>query len=484
MREKTGLKEILFKGIIVFTVLMLTALWVTEVFFLEDFYRMIKKREITKACENVTAKLETADLDEDYLRSVCEKYQVCADVCREEDGMNVTLMSCHTLGRCALHSIDAKSKMAIYRATGESGGSYLEYFVYNDEKRYYYSVGEKGLSGDSELTVIYAVTVDTEAGQLLVIFNSVVTPIAATVSTLYLLLGLFTAVILVISAVFGYFLMLKVGKPINELTVRAERLGKEDFRCDVQGYLEIDKLSEALTKASDEIKKTEELRRDFLANVTHDIKTPITLIRGYSEMMLDFPEEKNDENIRNIEREAERISELVGDMLDYSRLVSGTAEPEKEEYSLSEQVREIASRYGELLKKDGAVISVDIKDEATVFADRKMIARVLVNYISNAAFHSGEGEKEICVTLEKTGSDVTVTVIDNGKGIAPEELPRIWDRYYKTGRNNSRGASGSGLGLSIVKEIMEKHGGAYGVRSTLGKGSQFWIILPLAKHRT
>ena len=478
-RKKTGLREILFAGIIIFVALMLTALWVTEVFFLDDFYRMIKKHEIVKASETVTDRLAEGTLDGEYLRTVCERYQVCADVCEEQGGMSVTLFSCHTLGRCALHSIDAKSKMAIYRATGQNGGKYLEYFEYDDEKRYYYSVGEKGLEDDSELTVIYAVTVESDNKELLVIFNSVVTPIAATVSTLYLLLGLFTAVILVISAIFAYLLMRKVGRPIKELTVCAEKLGRGEFSCDVKGYDEINRLSEALTKASDEIKKTEELRRDFLANVTHDIKTPVTLIRGYSELMLDFPEENNESNLRNIEREAERISELVGDMLDYSKLVSGTAEPEKEEYSLSDQVAEIADRYGELLKKEGAVIKTCINTEATVYADKKMMSRVIVNYLTNAVYHSGKGDKEITVSLDAENGEAIVTVKDNGEGIPAENLPKIWERYYKTGRNNSRDPSGSGLGLSIVKEIIEKHGGAYGVRSTPGKGSEFWFMLPV-----
>ena len=480
MKKSLGIKKILLGGTVAFVVIMLAALWLCQVVFLDEFYHMIKKKEIESASDKVSAIISKGKIpDNDELFKIGRVSDVCIEIFEVRSGVLHAVASADIVPRCALHAFSAQSKQLLYRNALEENGKYLEYLAFDPLHRAYDPVGEKGLNGDEELSLIYAVVDEIDGKSIMMVFNSSVTPISATVSTLYVLLSLFTVVILALTVIFAYFISRTVAKPIDKLTEKAARFGSGDLSVDfsVGGYSEIKQLSSALSYASGEIRKTEELRRDFLANVTHDLKTPITLISGYSEMMLDFPEENTPENLRNIVKETERMSALVNEVLDYSKLVSGTVQFDMKPYCLTEQVKDICARYSEMLKHDGFTLELESEGNIDVYADAQQVARVLVNYITNAVVHSGKNDKTIKVSQSVENGWVTVSVTDTGNGIPKEELADIWERYYKVGKNTSRAQKGSGLGLSIVKTIMERMGGAYGVSSTVGKGSTFWFAL-------
>ena len=482
MKKSFGIKKILLGGTVAFVAIMLAALWLCQVVFLDKFYHIIKKNDIEKAAKSVSLIVKKGGVPtNDELFKIGRKYEACIDVLEMKNGALVSLGAADTVPRCVIHSISPDSKRVLYDNANADKDGYLEYFSFDPTRKAYVSAGTDGLRGSEDLSLVYAVVTECEGKTLLLLFNSSVTPISATVSTLYVLLSLFTVVILILTVVFAYFMSRTVAKPIDELTEKAASFGSGDANVDfsVGGYSEVRQLSAALGYASEEIRKTEELRRDFLANVTHDLKTPITLISGYSEMMLDFPEENTPENLRNIVKETERMSALVNEVLDYSRLVSGTVPFDIKKYNLTEQVGELCKRYAEMLRPDGIKLSVELSEDAFVFADPSQAERVLVNFITNAVIHTGE---DGVITVKQTVENgwVTVSVTDTGAGIPKEELAGIWERYYKLGKNNSRTAKGSGLGLSIVKTIMERMDGAYGVRSTVGKGSTFWYAFKVA----
>ena len=479
MKKTVNLRTLLLGGIAVFVIIMLAALWLCQVVFLDELYHVIKKREIITAAKNVHDTVDDGELSDSALLAIGEKYEVCIEVYSVGAGRPERLATADVVPHCALHSTDPKSKMTIFYEAKKNGGSYLEYFIFDPRGRVYRSVGED-LETDEDLSMIYAEVITAEDRELLMIFNSSVTPISATVSTLYVFLSIFTALIIILAVILAHVFSRTIAKPIDALTEKADKLGsgRENIDFSVTGYAEIEKLSGALGYASREIQKTEELRRDFIANVTHDLKTPITLIAGYSEMMLDFPEENTPENIKNIVSETERLSFLVNEVLDYSKLVSGTVPFVCERYCLTAQLRDICTRYAQMLKSDGFTVTLDAGCDVFVNGDPSQLARVLINYITNAVSHTGEGERIIKISQTVENGWVTVSVTDGGAGIPKEELADIWERYYKVGKNTSRTASGSGLGLSIVKAIMELSGGAYGVKSTVGSGSTFWFALP------
>ena len=216
----------------------------------------------------------------------------------------------------------------------------------------------------------------------------------------------------------------------------------------------------------------------MIANISHDLRTPLTMIRGYGEMMRDIPEENTPENMQLILDETERLSGLVNDLLDISKLQAGATVPQMMEFDLAEALSEVMVRYDAFTKRQGYSIHWAMDGEALVLADRKMILQVCYNLINNAINYTGD-DKQVCVSLTIKDQTVRISFSDTGSGIPQDQVALIWDRYYKVDKVHRRAAVGSGLGLSIVKEILDKHHAAYGVSSTPGAGSTFWFELPI-----
>ena len=273
----------------------------------------------------------------------------------------------------------------------------------------------------------------------------------------------------------------QVTSPIVKLNKSVKKLAKGDYneKFNVRGYREAIELSNALNHASEELSKTDKLQKDLLANVSHDLRTPLTMIRGYSEMMRDIPGENTPENVQIVIDETTRLSNLVNDMLDISKIQSGERTVEKQVFNLTETVRETLSRYEKLTTKDGYNIKFISDNDASIYADKTMMLQVLYNLINNAINYTGE-DKSVTVKQTTTEKKVKIEIIDTGEGIPPDRLALIWDRYYKIDKVHRRAAVGSGLGLSIVKGILEMHKATYGVISTPGEGSNFWFELGLA----
>ena len=202
------------------------------------------------------------------------------------------------------------------------------------------------------------------------------------------------------------------------------------------------------------------------------------MIGGYAEAMRDIPSENTPENMQIIMDETARLSTLVNEILDFSRLQTGTLAMNPQPMSLTDTVRAIVTRVGKLTEKDGYVIRFAPEENLTVVADETRIGQVVYNLLGNALTYTGK-DKTVTLTQTLREGRVRLSVSDTGKGIAPEELPLIWNRYYRTQESHKRAVIGSGLGLSIVRNILEQHGAPYGVDSGDG-GTTFWFELPLA----
>ena len=221
----------------------------------------------------------------------------------------------------------------------------------------------------------------------------------------------------------------------------------------------------------------ESLCQELMANVSHDLRTPLALIYAHAEMMHDFPDEATPANCKTIMEEARRLSSLVDDVMDISSLERGDLTLSTENFSLTAHVRREVERMAELLGQEGYQIGFFAERDAWVHADMVKINRVFYNLLVNAVNYTCE-RKEILVFQEECEGRVRISVRDRGEGIAPEDLPHIWERYYKVDKVHRRPVTGTGLGLSIVKSIVRLHGGSYGVDSQLGVGSTFWFQLP------
>ncbi|MBQ1502773.1 MAG: HAMP domain-containing histidine kinase, partial [Clostridia bacterium] len=256
--------------------------------------------------------------------------------------------------------------------------------------------------------------------------------------------------------------------------------GDYDVRFVRGNTRETAELADALNIATHELSETDRIRRDLIANMSHDLRTPLTLISGYAEVMRDIPGEMNSENMDIIVDETKMLTHLVNDMLDASKLTEGAVKIEPAPFSLTEALAETVSRYSKLKGAEGFDIALIADRDAAVAADRTRILQVLYNLLNNAVNYTGDDKK---VTVRQTVNDSAcrVEITDTGDGIPEEDLPLIWDRYFKSREFHKRTKEGTGLGLSIVKNLLMLHGAPFGVISEKGKGSTFWFELPLAE---
>ena len=284
----------------------------------------------------------------------------------------------------------------------------------------------------------------------------------------------------VTSAVAGWFT-----NPITEMTKKARRLAQGDFDVDFRGQnygKEMVELAEALNFARDELSKTDRMQKELIANVSHDFKTPLTMIKGYASMIMeisgDIPEKRN-KHAQIILDESDRLTSLVNDVLDISKIRSGIEGMKETTLDMSAYVEEVLGRFTYLKDAKGYRFITEIDGGLYTRGDEMKLGQVLYNLIGNAVNYTGD-DQTVYVRLKKeTGATFRFSVTDTGKGIKPEEIHEIWDRYYRSSETHKRPVRGTGLGLSIVKTILERHGFVFGVESEVGKGSTFYVVFPL-----
>lgn len=269
-----------------------------------------------------------------------------------------------------------------------------------------------------------------------------------------------------------------IANPIKNINKSAKELaeGNYDVVFNGSGYKEVEQLSETLNYAAYELSQVDQMRKDLIANVSHDLRTPLTLITGYGEAMRDIPGENTPDNIQIIIDEATRLSNLVGDLIDISKIEAGTMKLEATAFCITDSIKEMFGRYNKLKEQDNYTFEFEHDCDVYVYADQLKISQVIYNLVNNAVNYCGEN-KNILVRQICYDARVRIEVIDRGPGIPPDKLQSIWDRYYKVDKSHQSAKIGTGLGLSIVKSVLKLHKAQFGVFSTVGKGSTFWFEL-------
>ena len=234
---------------------------------------------------------------------------------------------------------------------------------------------------------------------------------------------------------------------------------------------------------SDKVQQdTERIRREWISHITHDLKTPLTMIKAYASMIKEISGDdkvKREKHLQVIIDEADRLTGLVNDVLSVSKLQSNIAAVNTKVFNLTELVYGIINKFGYLQESQGYTLMVDIDANTYTRADAEKISQVIYNLLGNAANYTGP-DKTVYISLKTSmdGKRVKFSVRDTGKGIEKSELSEIWNRYYRVKENHTRPVKGTGLGLNIVKAILENHSFDYGVESEVGKGSTFWVDFP------
>ena len=310
-----------------------------------------------------------------------------------------------------------------------------------------------------------------------------ISPLNATTETLASQMRYIALFMIVAVAILTLLMYRHIAKPIIGITSNAKQLPQGKYTVDpkTNRYKEAADLNNTLVQAANDIQKADKAKRDLISNVSHDLRTPLTMIGGYGEMMIDLPEEKTDENIQVIVDETKRLNALVNDLLDMSRLQDGRIVLHKEVFDISALLKTQLQKYDVYRMQEGYTIESELLDAIYVNADKKRIEQVINNFLNNAVNYGGEA-KHIIVREIKKENTVRIEVQDFGEGIDPKDLDNIWDRYYKVDKEHVRVANGSGIGLNIVKQLLELHGVPYGVNSSKGKGSTFYFEMPIEKE--
>lgn len=472
----------LFLTLLMFTMFLLLAVWVVQIRLLGVFYDREKTSELQTVADTIRKGVGAADFQAEVEDALTGKL-ICARVfCVTGSGLE-EVAGVSTIYGCFIHPMDGDMVMRIRSKTLENGGAYT--------KRVQFSGGLRDPDGDFRfpglrtdlINLIYATDFTVDDTEYFLMLDTELTPVSSTVNTLQTQFFWLCGAMLILTVLLALFLSESIATPLKAITAKAGNLAKGDYTADFtgKGYREAEELANALNFAADEIGKTNQLQKELIANISHDLRTPLTMIRGYSEMMRDIPGENSPENIQLIIDETERLTELVSDLLDLSKLQAGTMKLNRVYLDLCETVREAVSRYDQMLRHKGYRVEYRIPEEpAIIFVDRTMLLQVLYNLLNNAVNYTGKN-KLVTVTLTVVGDFARVSVRDTGEGIPPEQIPQIWDRYYRADKLHKQATMGSGLGLSIVKEVLDKHAARYGVESALGVGSVFWFELPLTK---
>lgn len=436
---------------LVFSVIILGFLWIFQVIFLGDFYRNSALNECKETANTV---FETYLDDSDAISYLKLDDEIGIKIYRVGSTSNVMLYS----------NVESVNR-----------NDYIEnptdLFDNVNSKGYYFSIS------NGYLVYIGSKVIDYQQYNVILTRPSEDTRLTVNiVKNQMLALSIGSLALCVLMAL---ILGKRISKPINDISDSVELLGPGKYDINFPGgpYFETQKLSTALRQTAIEINKADQFQRDVMANVSHDIKTPLTLIKSYAEMIRDISgddKNKRDIHLQTILDETDKLTSLINDILALSKAQADVQDVMKE-FSLSSAVNESIVHFEEHAITKKIQFGYDIADHIHIVGNQEQISEVIYNYFSNAFNYTTD---KIFVNLYTEGNMAVFEVTDNGSGISEEELTNIWQRYYRSANTHAR-TKGTGLGLSIVQTILDKHHYKFGVTSEVGVGSTFYFKAPL-----
>ncbi|HBF86193.1 MAG TPA: hypothetical protein DDW54_00780 [Clostridiales bacterium] len=445
-----------------FTAIIISLVWIFQMLFLEGFYQNAKTESMKKIGSSLSS-CESVDSVE-FSEKVTES---------AEQGISVYVFRNSDLIYPSDAEIGKNCSDAIEKAVNAFKIS---------EKNAYFEINSV-YGKDAECSFVYVTKLN---GDFLVLTSSREN-IVETLNIVRLQLLTITVLVVLIGIIISWYLSVKISKPIDEMSKTAAKWASGDNTVSfVTGsrYAELNEFADTLNFAKEEISKSERLLRDLLANVSHDLKTPLTMIKAYAEMIKDISgnnKEKRERHTQVIIDEADRLTMLVNDILDLSKLQSDVDALELSEINLSDLTEKVIARFSPFVENDGYKIENHVAPDLITYADENKIERVLYNLIGNSVNYTGE-DKTVKVFLTADNDKILLEIIDTGKGISEENINSIWERYYRFSETNTRPVKGTGLGLSIVKTILDAHKLRFGVRSKMDFGSNFYVEFDRVKN--
>lgn len=443
---------------IVFSLLILSCLWFLQIIFLDRFYQSAKIKELNNTVE---------DIKELYNE---RKLYNSLDMLAKENGICVQIM----VGNTITYDASIFNKGCLL---DNKNSDYKIHFKQSDKDNETYKLINPRYNNEV-LVKAMKISDNTYA------FASIsLEPLDSAISILKDQFLFVTFVVLVLSLFIAVFLSKKISDPILKINNHVNELAKGNYKSKLKIDVDIDELNEledTLNKTAVELGKTEDLRREFMANVGHDLKTPLTMIKAYAEMVRDLTynnKVKREENLNVIIEESDRLNLLVNDIVDLSILQSNVSEFKMESFDITSLISNVLKRYSILKENNDYKFIFDCEDEYLVNADPLRIEQVIYNLLNNAVNYTGNDKTIKVRIVPKDDKYVRVEIIDTGKGITKDDMILIWKKYYKVDKSHRRDKKGTGIGLSIVENILKKHRVKYGVSSIKDEGTTFWFEL-------
>lgn len=440
--------------LILFSVFILLLLWESQLLFSSFLYERYQINDMSKLASEINKK--DAEVLPDYLKNVVYNNNVCIEYV---DGF----------GNAILYN-DASTGCLLGRSNKEL----------NEYKEELYKSGEKTkaiklVNPDFEsYALLYGIEVDNGYVYLFTMLSNVNKNYTLIKDQLIYI----TIVVIILAIIISLFLAKVLSEPIVDITEKSKLVANGNYNVvfEKNGIKEIDELADTLNYLESEVSKTDNYRRDLMANVSHDLKTPLTMIKAYAEMVRDITyknKKKREENLNVIIEETDRLNNLVGDILTLSKLQANSDTLEIESFDLNKEIMGILKRYDYLKETEGYVIESEMPKEVIVRADKNKINQVIYNLVNNAINYTEN--KKVLIKITDDKKDYLIEIKNAGQ-IKDKDIEHIWDRYYKNDKKHKRNVVGTGLGLSIVKSILESHDFIYGVSSKDGETTFYFKI--------
>ena len=457
MKKTFKLRFLMLTILVVFIGLMLALILFLQTTFLDGTYKNNKIAYL----KDTAAQIDEGIQNDDIL-SVLEDISFSNEVCVRVITDAVGFTTYQDASSCALGKLSSKQLNKIATTTFDNGGEAL--FDSN--------------SSNIKNAYIYSKLSKVNDENVLIMLSTSIVPLQSTIDTMYDQFNIIIIVVVIATILLALCLSSLIVKPIKKIEMEATNLpsGKYDYRLIKTDAREIENLNNTLARANEEIIKADVARKELIGNVSHDLRTPLTMIVGYGEMIRDFPEENNAENINVIINEAKRLSTLVDDLLDLSKVESGKIEFHNKDIKISDLLGSVYDQFEPYCKANNIELVLNVEDsDVVVSVDENRLKQVLHNFMSNALNYNDAKDTKIIIGEENVDGAYRIYVYDNGSGVKEEDKDKIWNRYYKVDKEHKRSHIGSGIGLSLCKDILDKMGYKYGVDSVYKEYSKFYF---------
>lgn len=460
----------LWINFMVFALVIIALSWIILFGFMKSQYQGRELDGLEESVWNMAERSVQED-GESTFKTLCKTNNLFAQVV--EEGRAEPLLSVDNQGGDADPQQDDLVPEDLYQQLDQSNG-YLFYYVPDTVHNTQWAV--------------WAVVISSfqNQRQVLVVSKSMANIDALTTVLLQMVAAVIVLVVIV-AALLAIFQAKSYLRPIRALNRKALDLADGDLQVDFpeEGPLEIVQLSNSLARARDQLRETETLQRDFIANINHDMKTPVAAIQAYAELLLSYSgeiPEKREEHLKIILKETERLTTLMNTVVELAKLQSGTLTLHPTAFSVRKAAGEVLEEFRIQPRLGGFDFALECREDCQVLADQALICRVLQNLINNAVKFSGQ-ERRVLLSIHRIPAQglVEVSVTDFGIGIPQDKQNLIWERYYQV-EPYCREKVGAGMGLNIVHQILLLHQAPHGVASNVGQGTTIWFRLREAEH--